>query len=72
MPLVVGAGSHPDDDLPGERGSTVAIQHHLPVVDSMGEDCVSANADPCRILTNANSVAVVGETGLRVLQVSIP
>lgn len=72
MPLVIGAGGHSDDDLPGERGSTVAVQYHLPVVDSMGEDRISANADPRRILTDANSVTIIGKAGLRVLQISIP
>ena len=72
MPVVVGAGGHSHNDLPGEGGSAVAVQHHLPVVNAVGEDCVSTNADPCGILTDANSVAIVGETGLRVLQVNIP
>ena len=72
VPLMVWAGGHSNDDLPGEGRSTVAIQHHLPVVDPMGEDCVGTNTDPCGILTNADSVAIVGEAGLRVFQVSIP
>ena len=69
---MVGAGGHSNDDLPGEGRSAVAVQHHLPVVDSVGEDRVGTNTDPCGILTDANSVAIVGETSLRVLQVNIP
>ena len=72
MPVVVGAGSHSNDDLSGERRSAIAIQHHLPVVDAMGEDCVGANTDPCGILTDADSVAIVRQTSLGVLQVSVP
>ena len=72
MPVVVAAGDDSNDNLPGHGGGTIAVQHDFPVVLAMREYCVGTHTHPECIFSNADSVAIVADVSLRMLQISIP
>ena len=72
MPVVVAAGDNSNDNLPGHGGGTIAVQHDFPVVLAMREYCVGTHTHPECIFSNADSVAIVADVSLRMLQISIP
>ena len=72
MPVVVAAGDDSNDNLPGHGGGTIAVQHDFPVMLAMREYCVGTHTHPECIFSNADSVAIVADVSLRMLQISIP
>ena len=72
MPLLKPGRDHSNDNLSGQGGLSVFLQHHLPVMAAMREDCVGSHTHPRGILSDADRVASVADVGLWVMLVRVP
>ena len=72
VPLVEPGSDDTNDSLPGQRGCSVFLQDHLPVVAAMGEDGVGTHTHPGGVLPNTDCVASIADVGFRVTLVRVP
>ena len=71
-PLVEPGSDDTNDNLPGQRGCSVFLQDHLPVVAAVGEDSVGTHTHPGGVLPNTDCVASIGDVGSRMTLVRVP